>query len=129
MRRAREVLLPGWGLAVVKRTAEDGLSYLPIRRARPIRTGSKEAIAQLLWRDEALRALDSLGAANGVRSKPRHVLWERLCEVTELNELRTIVTTAITARQGWRDVQEPRVDDAKRPPSNGSSRFLARRLR
>ncbi|QDZ14020.1 sce7726 family protein [Humibacter ginsenosidimutans] len=126
--KARELLLPGWGLAVVKYGTE-GLSYRQLRRPRPMKTVRKQALAQLLWRDEALHALDALDAAAGVRSKPRDVLWQRLCDVTELDQLRAIVTNALTARQGWRDVQAPHARVERSQPAGGSSRFLARRLR
>lgn len=129
MAKARQVLLPTWGLGLVRRADDGELHYRQVRLAKPMRSVRKLTLAQLLWRDEALRALDALGCADGYRSKTRDVLWVRLSEVCAMPELRTIVTDALTARQGWRDVQEPREGAEIPPPGGGSSRFLARRRR
>ena|GEM_PF-388032 len=125
---ARRALDPRWGLAVVRREAGK-LTYKQIRKARPLRRTDAVALAGLLWRDEALHALDLLGAAAGLRSKPRDVLWERLAQVASQDELRAIVVRALTARQGWRDVQAPREYDETFQYAGASSRFLARRFR
>ncbi|WP_181429187.1 sce7726 family protein [Curtobacterium sp. MCSS17_008] len=125
---ARRALDSRWGLAVVRREAGK-LTYKQIRKARPLRRTDAVALAGLLWRDEALHALDLLGAAAGLRSKPRDVLWERLAQVASQDELRAIVVRALTARQGWRDVQAPREYDETFQYAGASSRFLARRFR
>lgn len=125
--RARELLQPSWGLALVKHDKNEHLQYRQIRRARVNRTVQKQALAELLWRDETLRVLDLLGAADGFRSKPKGVLWARLCEVTELADLRQFVTQAITARQGWRDVRAPHEDAGRSRLAGASSGFLDRR--
>lgn len=129
LRRAREIFRPGWGLAVVSRRPDDQLEYRQVRRAREMRSVNARSLVTLLWRDEMLRALDLLGAADGVRSKPREWLEERLIARTELVELSQIVLDAITARQGWRDVRAPRGHDARFQRASVSSGFLARRLR
>ena len=127
--KARQVLRRGWGLAVVDRTDDDTLAYRQVRQPRAIKTVRKLALVELLWRDEALRALDALGLADGYRTKAKHILWERLATSVELDDLRKIVTTTLTARQGWRDVQAPDERDVRFPPASESSRFLARRRR
>lgn len=127
--RARDLLRPGWGLAVVRRDADDLLEYRQVRRARELRSVKTRALVTLLWRDEMLRALDILDAADGIRSKPRERLEERLIAQTDLAQLNQIVVEAITARQGWRDVQVPRAHGARFQRASVSSGFLARRLR
>lgn len=126
--RARELLKPGWGLALVTRD-DDSLRYRQVRRARKNKTVLKQSLAALLWRDEALRCLDALGAASGLRSRPRDELCEKLAAVCEIDQLREIVIEQLTARQGWRDVQAPHAHAAKSPRADVSSGFLARRLR
>lgn len=126
---AREKLIRGWGLAVVERASSDELVYKQIRKPKPNKGADPLVMASLLWRDEALHALDRLGAASGLRSRPRDVLWSRLVQVTNQDELREIVTSALTERRGWRDVSAQRGSAEPRQPAGGSSRFLARRLR
>lgn len=58
------------------------------------------AIAQLLWRDEALRLLQERGADRGMARKPRRVLWQQLCEVLTLEELRLAVRQFLRRRLG-----------------------------
>jgi hypothetical protein len=60
------------------------------------------SIAQLLWWDEAFGALESLDVAKGMRSKSRKKLWEKLVEITDLSELRSLVRERLKARTGWR---------------------------
>lgn len=126
--RARQILRPRWGLALVARETPEVLRYRQVRRARSMKSVSQRALTNLLWRDELVRALDELGAASGVRSKSRDLLCDRLAYVTDIDQLRRIVSGAITARQGWRDVRVPRARDGRFPPASVSSGFLARRL-
>ena len=61
------------------------------------------ALAQLLWRDEALEELSQRGADRGVRTKPRWQVWQRLADVVQVDELRDVVRRRLKARPGWRD--------------------------
>lgn len=60
------------------------------------------ALAQLLWRDEALLALTERGRDGGMRSKPRIVIWERLASDLHLDELRRVVREQLKSRPRWR---------------------------
>ncbi len=63
------------------------------------------ALAQLLWRDEALEALTEYGLAVGVRSKAREFLWDRLASKLTVKELGDIVRARLKARHAdWRSV-------------------------
>lgn len=129
VKRARELLRPGWGLGVVRRGEDGTLRYRQVRAPRQIRSVEKAALAQLLRRVEILDALEARSLAVGHRSKPKHLLEERLADSVDLNELRRIVVSALTARQGWRDGRAPRGYGERSPRGGASSRFLARRLR
>lgn len=59
-------------------------------------------LVRLLWRDEALAALETHGLAKGIRSKPRTTLWERLAAELPLSELRSVVRESLKVRTGWR---------------------------
>lgn len=126
--KARKVLKRSWGLAVVERSDSEGLSYRQVRKATPSRGQSSVVLAELLWRNELLRALDALSASRGYRSATRPELAQRLASVTEREQLREIVSSAITARQGWRDAKVRDEGVVKSQHANVSSRFLARRF-
>jgi hypothetical protein len=59
------------------------------------------AVAQLLWRDEALAVLVRRGDARGLRSANRWRLWDALAEQLPLELLQREVRVAIRARSGW----------------------------
>ena len=60
------------------------------------------AIAELLWRDEALSVLIELGHASGVLSKPRTHIHRRLAEVSDLAFLQYRVRDRLRHRADWR---------------------------
>jgi hypothetical protein len=65
------------------------------------------ALAQLLWREEALEVLEHCGLANGVRSKPRQELWRRLASLP-LEDLGNIVRDRLKRRgANWRPPVPP----------------------
>jgi hypothetical protein len=66
------------------------------------------ALAQLLWRDEALQALADRDLATGMRSKPRDELWRRLASELTLEELGCIVRDRLKHRGAdWRSPASP----------------------
>jgi hypothetical protein len=56
------------------------------------------ALAQLLWREEALQALADRDLARGMRSKPREELWRRLAAALTIEELGSIVRDRLKRR-------------------------------
>ncbi len=61
------------------------------------------ALAQLLWREEALEALTVRGLAHGMHSKPRQELWLRLAKHLTREELSAVVRDRLKRRGAdWR---------------------------
>ena len=71
---------PGWWGVIRIVQTPDQLGLRVIRPAQPNPKPHPYSIARLLWRDEAIQALDELGLARGVRSKRRTEAWRRLAE-------------------------------------------------
>ena len=95
-------VIPAWWGVLVATSRPDGavvLAEVAPPRVNP--SPDPYAIAQLLWRPEALAALEARGLDQGVRSKPRRYLWARLAEQVPLAELRELVRSALKAREGW----------------------------
>lgn len=90
-----------WGIIVASPSLGEALLE-DVRAAEMNENLDPYAIAQLLWRDEALCELEARDAAGGLRSKPRSLLWDRLAEVLELDELRSVVRERLKARATWR---------------------------
>jgi hypothetical protein len=93
---------PGWWGVVAVRPGQDEVSLDEIKPPCLNRTIDAFSLAQLLWREEALIALDGLGAARGCRNKARRFIWQRLVDTSDLDTLRSIVRTTLKARQRWR---------------------------
>lgn len=94
-----------WGMLVVPGGAHPGVLEV-FRKGADNPQPEPLAIARLLWRDEALRLLQGSVAGRGMARKPRRVLWQRLCEVLTLEELRLAVRQFLRRRlaseQEWR---------------------------
>jgi hypothetical protein len=90
-----------WGVEIAR--ASNGKPR--IVRVRPPRANpgvEPGAVVQLLWRDEAMDELERLDKADGLRSKPRRVLWKALAEALPPRTLRTVVRERLRARKDWR---------------------------
>ena len=90
---------PGWwGLIRIVETPQQ-LGLRVVRHAVFNPQPDPYSIACLLWRDEAIRALEDVGVARGVRTKRREVVWQRLVECLPLDHLRRVVRDALKVRR------------------------------
>lgn len=108
-----------WGAAAAEREQGGQVRLRTVRAATANPEQDPYSVAQLLWRDEALRILDELEALRGLRSKPLQVLWQALADVLTLEELGARVRAAIIAREDWRV-------PLSSPAGDGSSQRRAR---
>lgn len=99
---AARAVIPAWWGIMLATAAEDGVALRAARRARSNRRVDPFALASLLWRDEALEALDRHGMLNGLRSRPNAVLWKVLAERLPLHSLSDDVRAALKGRSSWR---------------------------
>lgn len=108
---------PWWGIrrAVAE---QDAVVFSTVREPTRNPRVDLHALAQLLWREEALAALEERGLAAGLRSKPRQVLWRRLADELSLDELSAVVRQRLKDRGDWRS-------DRRRTSGGGSSRSAA----
>jgi len=98
-----EATVPGWwGMLLVDANGEEPPLLRAVRPEGSNHEIDSSALAQLLWRDEALAVLERNGLEAGLRSKPRRYLWDALARSFTLVELRELVRTQLKARQGWR---------------------------
>ena len=84
-------LVPRWWGVLLVRDGIDGVLLDPFRPAAENPDQDPRALVELLWRDEALELLARHNAAAGVRSKPRPAVWDRVCEVLDLTQIRSAV--------------------------------------
>lgn len=99
--RALPLLPEWWGVERVEADREE-VRFSTFRAAQRNPTPDPVGIAKLLWRSEALALLEEIGAANGVRSKPRAEVYARLAEAVPLEWLQASVRRLLKSRKGWR---------------------------
>ena len=86
-----------WGLIRIVETG-DRLGLRVVREALVNPSPDPYSIACLLWRDEAIKALEEFGLDRGVRTKGRKLIWQRLADQLPLDDLRRAVRGALKVR-------------------------------
>ncbi len=76
----------------------DGIRLRTIRRARKNPSRDSRSLAELLWLDDAMALLEQREATRGVRGKPRRMVWDRVCETFDLDEVASAVRMRLKAR-------------------------------
>lgn len=95
-------LVPDWWEIVLIRQKGESITSYQIRKGLTNRHQDREAIAQLLWKAEAVDLLRSLHAERGVVSQPRNVAYKRLADLLDTATLQKHVKDALFARTNWR---------------------------
>jgi len=102
---AIKVVSDWWGISVAKILKPNGkIIFYNIREPEENPLKDSVAIAKLLWREEALDILEQLNQADGVRSKKRQIIYERLVKVLDQKTLRKKVRDCLFFRTNWRSV-------------------------
>ncbi len=100
-------LVPDWWGVIQVESGAEGVHFKTIRQGRSNPNIEARALVELLWRDDAISLLDEHGEAYGVRSKPRRVVWDRICEMLEVEDIAAEVRARLTARVTPRGLPEP----------------------
>lgn len=91
-----------WGVIKAEMDSDHQVYFFPIREAKQNNCIDPLAVAQLLWREEALEILKEKGLQKGFLSKPRRILWQVLAEKLPLEELKNAVRKKLKNRTNWR---------------------------
>ena len=91
-------LVPEWWEVLLIRPTPKGVQFKTVRRGRKNSGRDPRALVELLWLDHAIALLDQRDAARGVRSKPRRVVWDRVCECFDVDEIAAAVRSHLKAR-------------------------------
>ena len=94
--QALQIIPNWWGLLQVL-LADCAVSFETIRPGELNPSKDGRALAELLWREEAMSLLDRRGALRGLRGKPREHLWDRVSELFTIEEVAEAVRKHLTA--------------------------------
>ena len=91
-----------WGILIAKIGPDTSVVFNCIREAKENFGQLNVSIARLLWRGEALRILEEAGKADGLRSKPREIIYEKLSAIFDQEILEEKVRDVLFLREDWR---------------------------
>ncbi len=122
--------IPGWCGILLASPLGGQVDIEEFRPSRQNLERDRHALAQLLWRPEALEVLKRHGCAKGVLSKPRPVLWQRLADSLSTDDLSTEVRAALCGRpKKWRsDLREAALPKLSRVTKPRRRRRRKRRI-
>lgn len=93
--------LPDWWGVIVAHEKNGGI-YLDNFREPAVNDQQDDfALAQLLWREEALEELHLRDKGQGLSKKARYYVWIALANAVSLDDLRSIVRARLKARPAW----------------------------
>ena len=95
---AAVALVPPWWQILVAQVTPTGLCLVELRPGTVNEHRQRRALVELLWLDEALALLAARNASRGFRRKPRPVVWDRVCEIYDVDEIATEVRERLKAR-------------------------------
>ena len=91
-------LIPGWWGVWQAESKSGQIRFETVREAFENPWVEVQSLVELLWRDDALSLLDRKNATWGVRSKPRRIMWDRICEQFEKAEIAAAVREQLRFR-------------------------------
>ena len=92
-----------WGITLAKINSSQIIYFQAIREAEDNPHQKGISIARLLWKQEALEILKNKNQAKGMRSKPREIVYKKLAEVLNLNDLKKqVMDTLLISRGDWK---------------------------
>jgi hypothetical protein len=115
LRRGRPDIPTWWGIMEAVQNG-DMVQIRQLRKGRRNPSPDPFLTAQLLWRDEAVAALDRFGIAKGFRAKAAPVIHQRLADEVPFEVLAAHVRTVLKRRCGW--LGQP-VSDKRHMPVEG----------
>ena len=99
---AIKIIPDWWGVIVAKADANGNVVFNTIRKEENNKKQNQLSVAKLLWREEALRILEDIDEAKGLRSKPRDLIYTKLSIVLDQKTLNKKVRETIFFRADWR---------------------------
>ena len=91
-------VIPAWWEILLAHVTPTGLALTQLRAGQVNGDRDRRALVELLWLDDALALLAARNAVRGFRSKPRRDVWNRVCEIYDVDEIAAVVRDRLRAR-------------------------------
>jgi hypothetical protein len=91
-------IVPSWWGVLHAHATDRGLQFKTVRRAGENPQKDARSLVELLWLDDAIALLEERNAARGIRSKPRRMVWDRICDHLGIDEIAAVVRDRLKAR-------------------------------
>jgi hypothetical protein len=111
LRDAVNLVPDWWGIVLAKVNTAEEVTFYKIRNPEQNPIQNPAAIARLLWKDEAITLLEERHKAEGIRSKTREKVYERLANSLDEKTLELKVREALFFRPNWRLDQQLVLND------------------
>lgn len=108
--KCRDQVPAWWGIKIAT-VSNDRIQFTSVRRAGKNTDINPIALAELLWRSEAVAILRALGVPETDLRRPRAHLYSCLADAVDRDELRRLVRETLKVRAGWRDHVRPSSHD------------------
>jgi hypothetical protein len=95
-------MLPAWWGVIIAFQKSCTVELHPIRGAEDNPQLNPLSLAKLLWREEALTALNQVGVTSSLLRKPKAELYRYLVAVTDFPFLQALVCGSLKSRTSWR---------------------------
>ena len=98
-------VVPGWWEILLANVTPTDLVLTQLRPGQINENRDRRALVELLWLDDALSLLATRTAVRGFRSKSRRDVWNRVCEIYDVDEIAAAVRERLKARQARRSAR------------------------
>ena len=91
-------MVPGWWEILRVQAGTAGPRFYVERQGGENPNRDPRVLVELIWLDDAVELLEQRGAARGFRGKPRRIVWDRVCDCFDLEEISKSVRDHLKAR-------------------------------
>ena len=91
-------IVPRWWGVLLIESGPKGPRFKTVRRSRNNPQRDSRSLVELLWLNDSIALLTERDVARGVRGRPRRMVWDRVCEHFEADDIATAVRSQLKAR-------------------------------
>jgi len=91
-------VVPPWWEILLANVTPAGIVLTQLRTGQVNKNRDRRVLVELLWLEDALALLAARNAVRGFRSKPRCDVWNRVCEIYDVDEIAAVVRERLKAR-------------------------------